>query len=208
LELLDGTTAQCTIVFRTDGAILLTSGGPAGTVLDTYTGAFSVTNTWYAFEIEVTINNTTGSWAVRKNGNTSNDHSLGSLDTQNSANAYANKLIFSMNTNVTQQQIDDLFWQSGASTGTWLGDIRCYTRMPASDASVQFTQGPNPVTQTIYVLNSSQGGVTTNWYIAFVPSFTGTISAAMISLFGGTANSLKMAIFDNSNGGNPGIALG
>ena len=28
----DGATAQCSIVFRTDGAILLTSGGPAGTV--------------------------------------------------------------------------------------------------------------------------------------------------------------------------------
>src|SRR4029077_17141029 len=53
LQLFDGATGQCSIVFRTDGAILLTSGGPTGTILATYTSAFPVTNTWYAFEFEV-----------------------------------------------------------------------------------------------------------------------------------------------------------
>src|SRR4029077_20540988 len=77
LQLLDGTTAQCSVVFRSDGAILLTSGGPAGTVLATYTGAAPVASTWYAFEIEIVINNTTGSISVRKNGNTVNDFTLG-----------------------------------------------------------------------------------------------------------------------------------
>ena len=74
LQLLDGTTAQCSIVFRSDGAILLTSGGPTGTVLDTYTGAFPLTNTWYAFEFEVTISNTVGRFRVRKNGNWVDDY--------------------------------------------------------------------------------------------------------------------------------------
>jgi hypothetical protein len=161
LELLDGVTAQCSVVFRSDGALLLTSGGPGGTVLDTYTGAFPVVNTWYAFEIEVVINNTTGSWAVRKNGNTSNDHVLGGLNTRpTSTNNYANKLIFSMNTNVTQQQIDDLFWRSDASSVAWLGDIRCYTRMPASDASVTFSRlgGATNISQ---VSEAHQDGLTT-----------------------------------------------
>src|SRR5580765_2592229 len=76
LQLFDGATVQCSIVFRSDGAMLLTSGGPAGTVLATYTGAITAINTWYAFEIEIVINNTTGSVAVRKNGNSSNDFSL------------------------------------------------------------------------------------------------------------------------------------
>jgi len=164
----DGATAQCSVVFRSDGAILLTSGGPAGTALDTYTGAVTANNTWYAFEFEVVINNTTGSWAVRKNGNTSNDRALGSLDTQNSANAYANRLTFGVNASVSQQ-VDDLFWQSGASTGTWLGDIRCYTRMPASDVgTVQFarTAGatnascvdePQQNSSTDYVFDSTPG---------------------------------------------------
>jgi hypothetical protein len=50
LQLLDGTNGQCAIVFRSDGAILLTSGSAAGATLATYTGAFPVTATWYQFE--------------------------------------------------------------------------------------------------------------------------------------------------------------
>jgi hypothetical protein len=45
-QLLDGTTGQVCICFRSDGAILLTSGTPAGTVLATYTGAISAQNVW------------------------------------------------------------------------------------------------------------------------------------------------------------------
>ena len=139
-ELFDGATAQCSVVFRSDGAILLTSGGPAGTTLATYTGAFPVVNTWYAFEIEVVINNTTGSFSVRKNGNTVADFTATALDTQSSANAYANKLTVGMQVAVSAQHIDDLFWRSDASSVAWLGDIRCYARMPASDASVTFSR--------------------------------------------------------------------
>jgi len=168
LQLLDGTTGQCCVVFRSDGAILLTSGTPAGTVLDTYTGAFPVTNTWYAFEIEVAINNTTGSWAVRKNGNTVNDRATGSLDTQNSANAYANKLTVGMQAAVNSHEIDDLYWRSSAATGTFLGDLRAYTRAPASDAAVQFSRTtgasnfscvdePQQNTTTDYVFDSVVG---------------------------------------------------
>src|SRR4029077_14699582 len=82
LELFDGATAQCSVVFRSDGTILLTSGGPAGATLATYTGAFPVFNTWYAFEFEIVINNTTGSFAVRKNGNNVNDFTATSLNTR------------------------------------------------------------------------------------------------------------------------------
>jgi len=140
LRLDDGATAQCTVVFRSDGAILLASGAANGTVLATYTNAFPVTNTWYQFEIEVVINNTTGSFKVRKNGNSVDDFSASSLDTQNSANAYANKLTVGMQGTVNNHAIDDLFWRSDASSVAWMGDIRCFTRMPASDASVQFSR--------------------------------------------------------------------
>jgi hypothetical protein len=141
IQLVDGTTAQCTIVFRSDGAILLASGGITGTVLATYTGAFPLNNTWYAFEFEVAINNTTGSFAVRKNGNASNDFSAASLNTRGgTANNYANKLQLTASSSATGQNLDDLFWRSDASSVAWMGDIRCYTRMPASDASVQFSR--------------------------------------------------------------------
>src|SRR5215472_16801575 len=46
----DGATAQCSISFRSDGAILLASGNPTGTVLATYTGAVAAIIQWYAFE--------------------------------------------------------------------------------------------------------------------------------------------------------------
>src|SRR4029077_3090211 len=141
LQLLDGATAQCSVVFRSDGAILLTSGASTGTVLATYTGAFPVTNTWYAFEIEIVINNTTGSFTVRKNGNTSNDFVSTSLNTRVSANNYANRFQFGGGTTgVVAHQIDDLFWRSDAASVAWMGDLRCYARMPASDASVTFTK--------------------------------------------------------------------
>src|SRR5215831_12207524 len=47
LTLSDAATAQCSIVFRSDGAILLTSGGPAGATLATYTGALTLTSQWF-----------------------------------------------------------------------------------------------------------------------------------------------------------------
>jgi hypothetical protein len=127
-------------VFRSDGAILLTSATPAGTVLDTYTGAVTAANAWFAFEFEVVINNITGSWAVRKNGNTSNDHALGSLNTRPGANSYANKTTLGMSSQVTAQLVDDFLWRSDAASVAWVGDVRCYTRMPASDAAAVFSR--------------------------------------------------------------------
>src|SRR4029077_8862713 len=170
-ELFDSATAQCSIVFRSDGAILLTSGAPAGTVLATYTGAVTAQNTWFAFEFEVTINNTTGGFAVRKNGAAVNDFSAASLDTQNSANAYANKLSIGMQGAVNSQLLDDLFWRSDAASVAWMGDIRCFARMPVSDASVTFSRSPSsPITLPPFSTGSSVGvlGAGTPRYSGFV----------------------------------------
>jgi hypothetical protein len=142
LQLLDGATAQCSIVFRADGVILLNSGAPlSGTTLATYTGGVTTINTWYAFEFEVVIHPTAGSFTVRKNGNNVADFTATSLNTRpTSSNNYANRLQVGGNATISTQFLDDLFWQSGAATGAWLGDIRCYARMPASDASVTFSR--------------------------------------------------------------------
>ena len=113
LILSDGATIQCYVAFRSDGAILLIS--RSGSTLDTYPGAFPASSTWYAFEFEIVINSTTGSWAVRKNGNAVNDHALGGLNTRGSANNYANKLtVQGTSVGIGTHVIDDLFWQSGA----------------------------------------------------------------------------------------------
>ncbi len=198
LQLLDGTTGQCCIVFRSDGAILLTSGTPAGAVLDTYTGAFTVQNTWYAFEFEVVINNSTGSWAVRKNGNPGNDRALGGLDTQVSANAYANKLQFGQQGAVNAHQTDDLYWRSDASSVAWMGDIRCYTRAPASDAAVQFSRAPLTLQQAVTVSGTTYAKTAnTVVYTAFTPTWSGTITAVDIGCSAATAH-MKAAIYGSA----------
>jgi hypothetical protein len=208
LELFDATTAQCSVVFRSDGAILLTSGGPAGTVLTTYTGAFPASNTWYAFEIEVFISNTAGYMNVRKNGNPVNDFtSATNLDTQNSANAYANKLQVGMNTTYTQT-FDDLYWRSDASSVAWLGDIKCVARAPASDASVQFSRTPTNNVQTngaILTTTALTNGVAK--YSSFTAAYDGTIGTVTVSLGAGYTGNLKCSMFASS-GSAPTLVLG
>jgi hypothetical protein len=211
LLLSDGTTGQCAIVFRSDGAILLTSGTAGGTVLDTYTGAFPVANTWYAFEFEVVINNTAGSWAVRKNGNTTNDRALGSLNTRPvSANNYANKLTIAEQATVNAQHLDDLYWRSDASSVAWMGDMKCITRYPASDASVQFSRTPTGVlTQTVPTVASSSIAIssTTARFTPLVAGYSGTITTAAVSTSSGNSGSMKCAIYADNGSGLPGVVL-
>lgn len=200
IQLLDGATAQCSIVFRSDGAILLTSGGPAGAALATYTGAFPVTATWYAFEFEVVVNSATGSFTVRKNGNPANDFTLGSLNTRGgTANNYANKLTLGQNATVTSQQVDDLLWRSDASSVSWAGDIRCYTRMPASDASVVFSRSPTSAVQTP-VTQGTTSGLTagTARYTTFTAAYDGAIGTATLNMIAGYTGNLKCSLFASS----------
>ena len=142
IQLVDGSTNQCCIVFRSDGAILLTSGGSTGTILATYAGAVTVINQWVTFEIEVVVNNTTGSITIRTNGNTgAPDFTATGLNTRNSANNYANKVTIGDGpTGVSNHFVDDFLWRSDPSSVPWIGDVRCYTRMPVSDVSVQFAK--------------------------------------------------------------------
>src|ERR1041385_3776275 len=118
IQLLDGSTGQCAIVFRTDGVILLTSGTASGSTLATYTPAFS-SNVWTAFEFEVVINNTTGSFTARKNGNTSADFTATGLNTRGgTSNNYATRLQLGLNSSTTPmnnnsaQKFDDVLWRS------------------------------------------------------------------------------------------------
>jgi hypothetical protein len=205
----DGATAQCTIVFRSDGAILLQSGALGGTTLATYTGAIAAINTWYSFEIEVVINNTTGSISVRKNGNSSNDFTLGSLNTRASANNYANKIAVGSNFATSLgQTIDDFLWRSDASSVAWTGDVRCFTRMPLADQSVQFTRSGSVVPMTPYP-NQSSTAVLANQgqYIPFTPIASGTLTSLTIAIAVASTANFKCSLY-SSSGGLPATALG
>lgn len=207
--LFDGATAQCTVAFRSDGAMILTSGGPAGTTLATYTGAVAAINTWYGFEVEVVINNTTGSFTVRKNGNTSNDFSLGSLNTRASANNYANKIGVGMNWNSAGgQTIDDFLWRSDASAVAWAGDVRCFTRMPLADSAVQFTRSGSVVPLTPFVGTASVNMIlNTARYSPFVATCDGTVGTASVALAAGYTGNMKCTLFNNSGSNTPGTVL-
>ena len=201
-QFLDATTGQCCIVFRSDGAILLTSGTPGGTVLATYTGAFTQ-SVWNGFEFEVTIHPSAGVFKVRKNGNSSDDFSATGLVTRVSANSYANKLQIGNNTssNVVAAKLDDIIWfnTSGAAPNTWVGDIRAAQLMPSGDSSVQFSKAAasyvvTPTTAAVSQVRAS-GAVT---YNPFTASHTGTIATATCVVATGGTGNLKAAIYDST----------
>lgn len=211
-QLSDGATNQVCINFRSDGAIILTSATPGGTVLDTYTGAVTASNTWVAFEFEVVINNTTGSWAVRKNGNTSNDHALGSLNTRPGTNNYANKLTVGTQTSPYNSSfLDDLLWRSDAASVPWVGDIRCYTRMPASDVSTQFASIGSVTASTGGNSGPQTYGANVDAYSWFVAPRTGVVTSLILPLNAGGTGHIKAALFGGTaanNGSLPTTLLG
>ena len=202
IELFDGTTAQCTVAFRSDGAIVLISGGPTGTVLATYNGAFPGANIWYAFEIEVVVNSTTGSITIRRNGNVNNDFSAGSLNTRNSTNNYANKLQLGLQSNTGYgYYTDDFLWRSDAASVPWIGDVRCYTRRPASDVSVQFSRTSAAYNLLMWnPVNVGQAwGVNAATYMQIIASASGLLSSVLLSLQGGGTGHIKAAVFSSVN---------
>lgn len=199
----DGTSAQCSIVFRSDGTILLTSGGPTSTTLATYSAAVSAINTWTAFEFEVIINNTTGSFSARKNGNSSNDFSLGSLNTRaGTSNNYANRLTVATSTlSAVTVLLDDVLWRSDASSVSWAGDLRCLTRMPASDVSTQFTKGVTTLTyQPFTVFTTSNCSAGTARYTPFTAQYTGTVGTVALSIGAAFTGNMKCSLFSDSSG--------
>jgi hypothetical protein len=138
ITLRDGATAQCSIVFQSNGDILLRS-AVTGSVLATYAGAFQQ-NVWAHFQFKVTIDNAAGAFTVRKNGATGDSFSAGGLNTRGgTANAYANAvaLYFVQIVGVITQLIDDLLIYSvgGAAPNDWVGDIRAVQLLPSADTA-------------------------------------------------------------------------
>lgn len=209
-ELDDGTTAQCSVVIRSDGFLFLTAGAPNGTTLAAWPTAIPLSNVWYAFEVEVVVHNTNGSISVRRNGSLINDFFQGGLDTAATANNYANRLSTSTWSAATFL-LDDLLWRSDASSVPWVGDIRCYTRMPVSDVSTQFSHTTTPVSQA---LNGTAFGSSfspnTAFYARFVAGFGGLVTGASVNCNvsgGGSTGHMKFALFAVAASGSVGALL-
>lgn len=204
-ELGDGATVQCTVTFQSGGNIVLQTGA-LGATLATYTGAITANNTWNAFEIEVVINNTTGSFAVRKNGNTVNDFSATALNTRGgTTNNYASRLTIG-NTSTTATTIDDLLWRSDPVSVAWVGDIRCYTRMPATDAAAAWVRPSTFQMQPYFGATTPQNLIANGARYSPFVSQGGAIGAVVVNLLAGYTGNMKCAIYASSSGA-PGSAL-
>jgi hypothetical protein len=208
ITLLDGATAQCSIVFRSDGAILLTNGAQNGTVLATYANATIFQSQWFAYEFEVVISNTAGSFAVRRANTTSNDFFLGGLNTRNSANNYANKILISSNSaGINSQLFDDFLWRSDPASVPWVGDVRSYIRSPATDASIQFSRMPSgSYTQLLGPTAATSGGGY-SIYGNYVPQVEGNLTSIQFSMNTNYTGNVKVALMDTNAAGNPGNVL-
>jgi hypothetical protein len=202
LTLGDGSTAQCTIVFRSDGAILLTSGGPTGTVLATYPNAVNFRNEWFLYEFEVVINNTGGSFSVRKGGTQVNSFSATGLNTRGgTTNNYANQLVLGQNAQINNWLIDDFIWRSDPVSVAWLGDIRCYSRRPATDVSIQYSR----VSPATHILNTAFASMSMTppaaLYVGFLAKYDGTINNVLLSMALGYTGNMRCALFSGTAAG-------
>ena len=140
LEFLDGTNAQCSLVFQGDGTVYVKSGGIDGTNLGTYSGVFAY-DTWDSYQFCVVFSTTAGSVQLRKDGSTTPVCTLTNVNTQaGSGNSYANAISLAAEGG-SPFQLDDLFLSSGsgAAPNGWLGDLRARQswkhHRPAPDAA-------------------------------------------------------------------------
>lgn len=202
IQLLDGATVQCSVYMQSDGAILLTAGAPnSGTTLAYCPGMMTTANVWVSFEIEVVVHNTSGSITIRKNGNPNNDFFLGGLDTTATANNYANKILIGFWQNPGYYTyVDDFLWRSESGTVPWVGDIRCYTRRPNSDAQAQLSRTTAPLTLQMWAgVNVTQAfGTGTSAYYLFTAPYSGLLTG--VTLQAGTnasTGSIKVALFSD-----------
>jgi hypothetical protein len=210
VALYDGATAQCTVEFRTDGAIVLCAGARGGTILATYAGAFVSPTIWNAYEIEVVIDPTAGSFTVRKNGNTVNDFQATGLNTRATANSQANSIQLSTNANVFCA-VDDFIWRSGATGAVpWWGDVRCYMRRPNTDVSAQWTRSGSTFSCPAVPSNAAvnTGSSPTAGYGFYTPIISpgGTIGGVSVTYTAAATCNIKCALF-TSSAGKPGAII-
>jgi hypothetical protein len=141
--------------------------GTTSTVLATGTTVLAL-NTWYYIEIKVTFSNAAGVVELKLDG-ASEIASTGSLDTTNTANAYANQIVIAAGSN-GQYDFDDLYLcdDSGSLNNTFLGVRRVQTVAasgPGSNTQMTPNTGTNhgavddttPDDDTTYVSEDTAG---------------------------------------------------
>lgn len=146
-QLTDVTTEQCGLYLDSIGRL---SVRVAGTDLAVATTALS-TDVWYYIEFKATINGTTGSYEVRVNGQGVGLSGSG-VDTQVTANAYANVVVLFCPT--TSYHFTDIVIMdsSGSVNNNFLGDVRVEPTFPNGNGNSSQWDGSDGNSTDNYLL--------------------------------------------------------
>ena len=133
----DGSTAQLTFVFVGDGSIQVFRGTSAGTSLGFSTAGLFQVGVYHYVEIKAVFENAGspgGSVVIRVDG--VEVLNLAGIDTTNSTNAYANKILLGGASGVLANW-DDLYVcnASGSTNNNFLGDVRIDTLFPNGEGN-------------------------------------------------------------------------
>lgn len=126
LELYDGGTQQLALETDSLGHIRILRGG---TTLETSAQTY-IQGVWYYLELKATIDNSSGSYEFRVNGDTWFSDS--GIDTQVSANAYVTQVRIGSSSSFNYPVFDDIYIldTSGSMNNDFLGDVKVETLYP------------------------------------------------------------------------------
>lgn len=157
IQFLDGTTPQCTIMFRSDGAIIVLKGDVDGPIEATITNVYGQ-NTWVGLQGEIKVHDSDGLLKLWKSGqigvpgSITPDHEVSGIETTTTANDYTNNVRLVTGDGMAAigagvQRIDDLHIHnlSGDVPNSLVGDLRAEQLLPSADVSVQFDPVPAEV---------------------------------------------------------------
>jgi hypothetical protein len=137
LEFMDGSTTQCSVWLNFDGTLIATR---ATTIIGQTTAVIPSSGFTY-IEAKFTFHPTAGTVDLRMNG--LSVLSLSGLNTRNSANSFANRVLLGQYASSQSNSFYDDFYlcdSSGAVNNTFLGDVRVDTLFPNADGFYsQFT---------------------------------------------------------------------
>ena len=214
IQFQDGGTPQCTVEFTALGVINVRTGGKAGTIVATFSSAFSQEQ-WNGWLVNVVIGSS-GSVHIRKNGAATDTFVATGINTQATSNAYAQTYLHLVPANPTGSgllvTIQDLWFYNGTGAlpnSALPNDVRTFWQSPNSASQTQFSAGSLPTpgpTDT----SGTQSLVANTEYCGpgFVPTFNGTVSSVALNFNAGATGSFIMGIYDNTGaGGGPGALL-
>ena len=198
----DAGVFQVSMVVDTDGSIYVVRGSwLAGTLLGTSATGIVKKNSWSYIEFKATIHNTTGSYEVKVNGVSVLSDT--NVDTQDTANAYADKVYIGLksgNDQSTGTWLDDLYIcdDQGSESNDFLGDIRVQCLFPSGAGNYsQWTplSGNNyenvdeatPDDDTTYV-HTTVSGNKDSYTFENLTTISGEVFGAFIHSWGRKAN--------------------